>query len=314
MLKFLHNLKRTIESKRNSKNFLWKILVLIKDAAWFSYYCASKIKFNPRYQSNKPKFKHKHQKIKRQKISIRYRSKLVYNLTKRISLLRIRKIDQKLIPHVKSEIRLFVVSKNEATRLPYFFDYYLNKLGVDRIFFIDNGSSDNSLELALATEKVHVFETNEKFRYKENWIHALLDKYGVGHWCIVVDADEIFDYPHSESLSLKQFCNYLEKHNYTALKCFFLDMYPRKSINWADSVSGKNPYKRFRYFDKDFNPWLLNLMNLETFCLIRVECEKGFLIQKFYCLKSHYLIIPRIYFCTLAIMLLTGRDYLNFRE
>ena len=35
------------------------------------------------------------------------------------------KKDDKVIPNIKNEIRLFMVVRNEAIRLPYFYKYYL---------------------------------------------------------------------------------------------------------------------------------------------------------------------------------------------
>ncbi|MDP2923894.1 MAG: glycosyltransferase family 2 protein, partial [Candidatus Omnitrophota bacterium] len=125
-----------------------------------------------------------------------------------------RKIDPNLIPDAPDEIRLFMVIRNESLRLPYLFKYY-SQLGVDRFFFVDNDSSDGSASFLLSQgEHAHVFWTNDSYGKAKcglNWLDALLHKYGVGHWCIVGDADEHFIYPHYEEVSLKGLSIFLDK-------------------------------------------------------------------------------------------------------
>jgi hypothetical protein len=87
--------------------------------------------------------------------------------------------------------------------------------------------------------------------YFWDWVYFLLGRYGLGHWCIVVDADEIFIYPHWERLSIRDLCDFLVQQGYTALHGFLLDMYSDKPICKAGYISGSDPLLEAQYFDPD---------------------------------------------------------------
>jgi hypothetical protein len=63
------------------------------------------------------------------------------------------------------ELILITVVRNEATRLPYFLDYYF-KLGVDRIIVVNHSSTDNTRQVCEAYPNVHVIDVNNGFHLK----------------------------------------------------------------------------------------------------------------------------------------------------
>ncbi len=156
------------------------------------------------------------------------------------------------VPDTKNEIRLFVCVRNESLRLPYFLKYYFD-LGVDRMLFVDNGSTDGTLDLLLNgnQSQIHVFQTEENYRQHVNWIDLLLHKYGKGNWCLVVDVDEIFIYPYCEFVSLRRLCAFLAQEKCDALHCFLLDMYSNKPIFQTIYRKGENPLSVASHFDSD---------------------------------------------------------------
>jgi len=179
------------------------------------------------------------------------RNKLKRKISFGISASKLRKLDDRVIKNSCGELRLFVMARNESLRLPYFFDYYFGK-GVDRVFFIDNGSTDNSIEIALSYDNVHVFQTKESFKNYSNWMEILLDRYGNGYWCIAADVDEILTFPYYESISIKQFCQFLEQEGDAALQCLFLDMYSDKPISNNTYKPGENPLDVCPFFDPSY--------------------------------------------------------------
>ena len=209
----IKKLKNRIEEKRNSKNILWRSLVSLKDFFW---QCKNKYGYI-------------------------------------LSSLKMKRIDSLSIPNSPDEIRLFTKVRNESLRLPYFIKYY-KKMGVDRFFIIDNDSTDGTLPFLLSQKNTHVFRTKECYKKANSghkWLEILLSKYGKGHWCLVVDADEILIYPHYEKVSIRELCRFLEKEKSTALSCLFLDMYANKAIRLAQYNRGDNPLHSFPYFDKN---------------------------------------------------------------
>ncbi len=164
------------------------------------------------------------------------------------------RLDQNHIQENPREIRLFCFVRNEVSRMVHYLDYYRN-LGVDRFFFVDNGSTDGTREFLLAQADCHVFHTANSYSEAQSgiaWTRSLLDLFGTGHWCLVMDADELLVYPHCETIRLKQFCDFLDSEGSESVFTFLLDMYPEGSMEDAVCVPGKPFTDITPYFDRDY--------------------------------------------------------------
>ena len=164
---------------------------------------------------------------------------------------RLTRRDAHPIPDDPNEIRLFCKFRNEAARLPYFLSYYRD-LGVQRFFFVDNASSDASADL-LREGDCHVFCTDERMidaRAGMDWLEPLLDAYGVGRWCLVADADELFVYPGAETLALGAFCRDLAASGADALISMMLDMYPEGHAEAIAYREGQPFLEACPFFDR----------------------------------------------------------------
>lgn len=163
------------------------------------------------------------------------------------------RLDSLLIPSSRSELRLFGCMRNEELRLPYFIDYYRDR-GVDRFFVVDNNSSDRTVQLLLESPRTHVFRTSGSYS-KANcgirWLRSLLESYGIGHWCIVADADEILVYPHWESLSLGDLCSNLDDEGVSALPSILIDMYSAQPFCETTYEPGANPLSVCPYYETE---------------------------------------------------------------
>ena len=142
-----------------------------------------------------------------------------------------------------------MVVRNESLRLPFMLDYYF-KQGVDRIFVLDNDSSDDTRSIVLSHDKTHLFHTKDIYAHHGSWIDLLLRRYGTGCWCLVVDADEMFVYPEYETISLKEWCYFLDHESFDALDCVLLDMYPDRPLSEIEYEQGVNPLQIARWFDE----------------------------------------------------------------
>lgn len=179
-------------------------------------------------------------------------NKAIHKWNVRKTRLLYKKIDTNRVPAGKSELRLFAIARNESLRLPYFLKFYTEN-GIDRIFLIDNNSTDDTIDIALTYPNVHVFKINRSFKNFWYWIEYFLDKYGTGRWCMVVDIDELFFYPYAEFVKLKLLVKYLEEKRFEAIRCFLLDMYSDKAIIDTQYSSGNNPVDCCPYFDPQFS-------------------------------------------------------------
>ncbi|MGD9210371.1 MAG: glycosyltransferase family 2 protein [Desulfobacteraceae bacterium] len=187
----------------------------------------------------------------KQEIS-RYRRMARWYYALKRSRTKLKRIDQRPIPSQSDEIRLFTMARNEALRLPYFLKYYFER-GVDRIFFIDNNSTDETARIALDHERVHVFQTKESFKYYYFWMENLLQHYGKTYWCLGIDLDEFLVYPQAETVSIRHLTEYLEKNGYSAMYGLMLDMYAGTDLKEIAYQSGEDPLKYCQYFDTDFD-------------------------------------------------------------
>lgn len=143
------------------------------------------------------------------------------------------KLDENAIPELPDEIRAFACIRDEWLRLPFVLDYH-RRLGVGRFFFIDNGSTDGTIDFLRGEVDCHVFAWGGNF-FAENvdppvWTNALRNAFGAGHWCLSLDADEMFVYPDCETVPLPVLCDYLDRMGSDAVEALVIDMYGRDAI------------------------------------------------------------------------------------
>jgi len=186
------------------------------------------------------------------KIRIRY---FLWNVCRLLRLIRFDRVSPEISLH-KDDLLLFCCVRNELVRLPFFLDYYRSK-GVARFFFIDNDSSDGTLEFLLSQKNdVCVYQTRDSYanaRYGIFWFKYLLDQYGYGKWCLLIDSDEILIYPRWEETSLKGLCHFFTSEHRTGFKADLLDMYGKGLPPLQISLS-RPLWEVFPYFDTPRSP------------------------------------------------------------
>jgi hypothetical protein len=179
-----------------------------------------------------------------------YKFAVKRSLARRKAARQISRIDNRNIPLVPgTEIRGFMIVRNESLRLPFILKYYFS-LGVDRIFVLDNDSSDDTRSIVLSFENTHLFHTKDIYAHQGTWMDLLLRRYGGGCWCLVVDADEMLIYPDFETVSLRQLCNFLDQESFDALDCVLLDMYPDRPLTEIKYEQGTDPLQIAPWFDR----------------------------------------------------------------
>lgn len=144
--------------------------------------------------------------------------------------------------------------RNERHRLPYFLSYYRAK-GVNRFLFVDNGSTDDTLLYLRAQPDVLVWRSTYSFgraNFGSAWFEILLNQYGIGHWTLTVDADELIYYPNCEQVSLSTFCQQLETEKAMAYGAILIDMYSERSIEQTHYKIGEDFSTRCSFFDRQF--------------------------------------------------------------
>ena len=153
----------------------------------------------------------------------------------------------------ENDIICCVTARNELPRLAGFLAHY-RKLGVNRFFFIDNGSDDGSPDYLLTQPDVDLWLSDLPFvnaNYGSAWFELLLRRYGVGHWCLTVDTDEFLVYSGSPERDLRSLCRDMEHRGHKALAGQLLDMYSECPVAEVLYKSGDDPLTWCPFFDRE---------------------------------------------------------------
>jgi hypothetical protein len=132
------------------------------------------------------------------------------------------------------ELVVLVLLRNGRPYVKPFIEHYFT-LGVKHIVFLDNGSTDGTVEALQNYENVTVLRSRLPFKkYNITLKQYLVERFGRGRWTLNADIDELFEYPYSDVVSLKALLKYLNDNFYTAVVTYMLDMFPETLLS-ADS-------------------------------------------------------------------------------
>jgi len=182
------------------------------------------------------------------RLRLERRRRLIRSVRKSLSLSRV-KNRTRLIK--RGSHLLVSVMRNERPRLRYFFKYY-RSLGIDHFLIVDNGSVDGTREFLEMQEDVSLWSTGDSYRsanFGTDWATYLLNRYGVGHWCLTVDVDEFFVFPHCETRPLAALTDWLDDHDTQSFGTLLLDMYSRRPFEKTTYRDGSDPFRKLNYFD-----------------------------------------------------------------
>ena len=150
-----------------------------------------------------------------------------------------------------SALICMAVILNEMIRLPDFLRHYRG-LGVERFIFIDNGSTDESIEFLLDQPDVDLITTHALFSTSNagiSWGMGLTRHLGLKGWIVRVDADEQLVYDGCERHDLHDLIRLLEANGRRSLPTMMLDMYPVGPIRDAAPTAGERLIDACPLFD-----------------------------------------------------------------
>jgi glycosyltransferase involved in cell wall biosynthesis len=141
------------------------------------------------------------------------------------------------------------VMKNGEYYIESFIRHYAS-MGFRHIFFMDNGSTDHTLEIAASYENVSVCRSNLPISENQRLFKAYLARTSArGGWCLDVDIDELFDYPRSEVVDLSGLLQYLNKYGYNAVITQMLDLFSDRPLLHLLSTKREDIKEIYRYYD-----------------------------------------------------------------
>jgi hypothetical protein len=141
------------------------------------------------------------------------------------------------------------VVRNGARYIQSFLEHH-GSLGIRHFVFLDNGSTDNTLGLLSDRQNVTVLRTFAPYRTYENVMKRyLVERFCRERWCLFVDIDELFDYPLSRDLPLKQLLRYLEHYNFNCVITQMLDMFSAGNSGKTEGLSSRLIKEQYRMYD-----------------------------------------------------------------
>lgn len=155
--------------------------------------------------------------------------------------------------------------RNEIVRLPYFLEHH-RRLGAGHFLFVDNDSTDGTGDFLKEQPDVSLWFTQDSYRLSRfgmDWLTWLLMRYGHGHWCLTLDADEIFIYPHHDTRPLCALTEWLEQSGRQSFGALMLDMYPKGRLSDHSYAPGDDPFEALCWFDGD-NYWATRKPDLQN--------------------------------------------------
>jgi glycosyltransferase involved in cell wall biosynthesis len=147
------------------------------------------------------------------------------------------------------ELIVLCVVRNGALHVRSFLEHHLS-LGVKHIVLLDNGSTDETVELARKFERVTILQTRRPYRkYETVMKRYLVRRFSEGRWSLMADIDELFDYPFSEVLDTGALLTYLNRNSYTAVLAQMLDLFSDIPLKDLKSAPGDSLKERYPYYD-----------------------------------------------------------------
>lgn len=149
------------------------------------------------------------------------------------------------------DILLVCTMRNEQIRLPYFLQYY-RSMGINHFLFVDNDSSDGTVEYLRGMEDVSLWHTAASYKragFGIDWMNYLKRKYAHDHWVLVVDPDEFFIYPFCDTRPIRALTDWLDNSAIRSFSAMLLDVYPKGRIGEVPYQPGQNPLEIAHWFD-----------------------------------------------------------------
>jgi hypothetical protein len=153
------------------------------------------------------------------------------------------------VPTAPGELVVLSIGRDSAPWIRSFVEHHL-ELGAKHVFYLDNGSSDDSVALASRYDEVTVMTTNLSFRRYEVGLRRWLTRtFGRDRWSLYCDIDELFDYPCSDELPLSGLLGYMEQHGYRALTGQMLDLFSGEPFSRLESSPDDDLKTKYPYYD-----------------------------------------------------------------
>ena len=153
------------------------------------------------------------------------------------------------VHYEQDELVVLCLLRNAKPYVRSFVEHY-SSMGVKHMVFLDNGSTDGTVEALKEYDNVTVLRSDVPFqRYQLLTRQYLIERFGRRRWSLLVDVDELFDYPFSDVVGLGALLRYLNENRYTAMVAHMLDMFPGAPLSEAAGEEEVPLKELHRFYD-----------------------------------------------------------------
>ena len=153
------------------------------------------------------------------------------------------------ISYAKDELIVLCLVRDGLPWVDAFVEHY-SSLGVKHMIFLDNGSTDGTVEALKRYDDATVLRTEAPFKTHDASMRPyLVERFGRNRWTLTVDVDEFFDYPYSDVVPLGSLLGYLNSKSYTAVTAQMLDMFSENRLSERTHERDETWRREHRFYD-----------------------------------------------------------------
>lgn len=152
-------------------------------------------------------------------------------------------------------VALFSIVKNESYFIPHLLDHY-RKLGINEFWFLDDGSSDGTLEILQQQKDCGILQSQYTFADRidgKRFVVAMKNRIPSellsGRWVLTVDADEFLVLP-SKYSDITHLVKHLIAGKIYAVRALLVDFFPEKLEDIGAFNSEDSPFQVCNLFNR----------------------------------------------------------------
>lgn len=147
------------------------------------------------------------------------------------------------------DVVLLAPVQNGAYYLDAFFAHY-RAMGVKHFVFLDNGSTDDTLDRIRAEPGTVIDHCPLPLGHYEHLMRGYLAQtYGRDRWCLYVDMDEVLDFEGRETHGIQALTRYMAAQGHTAMMAQMLEMFPKAPLAEVAALPFDKAQEAFSYYD-----------------------------------------------------------------
>ena len=148
-----------------------------------------------------------------------------------------------------NDVTIIALARNGSYYLDSFFDHY-QSLGIRHFVFFDNGSDDDTIAQIRKRPGTAILQSRLPWGTYENMFRSYAaQRYAKNRWCLIVDMDEIFDFPGRTDIGLNGLLRYLASQGHTAMMAQMLEMFPKAPLCDVAQMPYREVLQAFNFYD-----------------------------------------------------------------